>query len=154
MTLKQLGEAWTKEMHKNSTVPTHAIPQKKFSDKDANSLTNAVLGYFELKHIKAWRQASEGRYMQEVKGVNVIGQTITLQKGRYIPRSKAAKGAADVTCSIPPLGRRLEIEVKFGKDRQSEVQKQFQKEIEEMGAIYIIVRTWEDFYQQIQKYVS
>ena len=73
------------------------------------------------------------------------------EKGMYIPRSKAAKGSGDITVILPPLGRRLDVEVKYGKDRQSDDQKRFQSELEAMGGLYIIVRTWEDFMHQIVK---
>lgn len=150
MTLKQLASSYTDMKYKDSTVPQYGRPSHHFSDKSANDLTKAILAFFEIKHIKAWRQASEGRFLPGTTTTNVIGQRIT-QKGKFIPRAGGAVGSADITCTIPPLGRRLEIEVKYGKDRQSDAQKKFQQEIEEMGAIYIIVKTWEDFQDQIMK---
>lgn len=148
MTLKQLSEQIAAKRYAN--IPKHAWKQVKFSDSGANELTKAVLGYFELKDIKAWRQASEGRFIRGKQYKDWAGRSKE-EKGRYIPRSKAAKGSGDITAIIPPLGRRLDIEVKYGKDRQSDDQKKFQAELESMGGIYIIVRTWEDFYHQITK---
>lgn len=148
MTLKDLSKWYAQE--KFSSVPEHCRPKKVFSDAGANELTKAILTYFELKKWKAWRQASEGRYLPGKTYTDWAGRK-QQEKGTYIPRNKAGKGSADITCTVPPLGRRLEIEVKFGKDRQSEDQKKFQKEIEDMGGIYIIVKTWDDFWFQVKK---
>lgn len=153
MTLKQLAAAYTDMRYKDSTVPQYGRPSQHFSDKSANDLTKAILAWFEVKKIKAWRQSSEGRFLPGTTTTNVIGQRIT-QKGKFIPRAGGAVGSADITCTIPPLGRRLELEIKFGKDRQSDAQKTFQTEIEAMGAIYIIVKTWPDFIEQIKRYVA
>ena len=38
------------------------------------------------------------------------------------------------------------IEIKFGSDRQSKAQKEYQKFIESSGGIYLVVKTFEDFY--------
>jgi hypothetical protein len=43
------------------------------------------------------------------------------------------------------------IEVKIGKDRQSEAQKNYQAMIEKAGGIYWIVKSFDDFYE---KYTS
>ena len=53
-------------------------------------------------------------------------------------------GQADITGIISPSGKRLEIEIKTGTGRQSEVQKNWQKMIEAMGGTYIVVRKLED----------
>jgi hypothetical protein len=148
MTLKDLSIWYANEKYGN--IPDHARPNKKFSDAGANELTKSILAYFELKKWKAYRQNSEGRFIQGREYTDWMGRS-RQEKGMYIPRSKSNKGAGDISCLIPPFGRRLEVEVKFGKDKQSPDQKSFQKEIEDMGGIYIIVKTWEDFFFQIKK---
>jgi len=150
MTLKELAQALVNK--KYSHIPEHARPVVKYRDGTANELTKAILAYFELRGWKAFRQASEGRYLPEQKVKNVLGQQVTVKKGMYIPRSRGAKGSGDISGALPPHGTRIEIEIKIGKDRQSDVQKEFQAEIEAMGAIYMIVRTWQDFIFQISKY--
>jgi hypothetical protein len=49
-------------------------------------------------------------------------------------------GEADIDGIVGPHGRRLAIEVKAGRDKQSEAQRSFQKMIESHGGIYIIAR--------------
>ncbi len=147
MTLKEFTTAYYDKRYKSSTVPAHAQPRKPFHENSANELTKTVLAYFEFKGIKAWRQASEGRFIRGKEYTDWAGRPRE-EKGTFIPRSKAAKGIGDI-CALTP--RFTSIEIKYGKDRQSDDQKKFQKEIENSGGIYMIVRTWEDFYLQITK---
>src|SRR6267154_3668958 len=143
MTLREFSELYNNT--KYGHVPAHCRANHQFKENSANELTKSVLAWLEFKGIHAFRQSSEGRYLAPKTVKNVIGRTVTLGQGKYIPRSKGAKGSADITATLPPLGRRCEIEIKYGKDRQSDVQKEFQKEVESMGGIYIIVRTWDGF---------
>jgi hypothetical protein len=52
-------------------------------------------------------------------------------------------GQADLSGIIGPHGVRLEIEIKAGKDRQSDEQIAFQEMIERRGGVYIIAGTVE-----------
>lgn len=154
VTLKELSAAIVEKKYKNSSVPKHAIPPVKLSESGANELTKAILAYFnDYKGIKANRQSSEGRYLKGQEYTDWMGRKKE-EKGFYIPRTGSAKGAADITVTLPPMGRRCEIEVKYKKDVQSDVQKKYQAEIEAMGGIYMIVRTWDDFQEQIRQYVK
>ncbi len=149
MTLKEFSQLYYDHLYKDSTVPVHAQPRKVFKESSANELTKTILAYFKMVGIEAWRQASEGRYLQEKKIKNVLGQSITVEKGRFIPRSKKTKGSGDISCILPPNGRRLEIEIKYGRDVQSDDQKDFQRRIEAMRAKYVIVKTWDGFWNDI-----
>lgn len=152
MTLRQLATAYSEMKYRDSTVPAHCRPSHSFSEKSANDLTKAVLGWFEVKGIKAMRQSTEGRYLPGSTVENVIGQKIT-QKGKWIPRSKQGIGQGDIRVLLPPHGRTMEIEIKYGKDRQSDAQKKYQEELEQAGGIYLIVKSWDGFIEQIKKYV-
>lgn len=154
MTLREFTTIYNEWKYRDRTVPEHARKLTKFSEGSANDLTKAVLAWFEWKGIKAYRQASEGRYIPEKRITNVLGQSIIAEKGKFIPRSKGAKGSADISAVIPPHGKRMEVEIKYGKDRQSDDQKKFQSEIEAMGGIYFIVKTWDGFIFEIKKYVK
>lgn len=52
-------------------------------------------------------------------------------------------GCADI-CAILPDGKMLQVEVKAGKDRQSDDQKRFQAMIERNNGIYLIARSVDD----------
>lgn len=147
MTLKDLATIISK--HDYANIPEHCRPKKMFSDKTANDLTKAILAYFKYRNVKAWRQASEGRFIQPEHVHNLIGQRITVAKGRFIPRGKASKGIGDIVAVVNGLFTTWEV--KIGKDRQREDQHKFQKDIEASGGKYFLVKTWDDFYLQVAK---
>jgi hypothetical protein len=53
-------------------------------------------------------------------------------------------GSADIAATIN--GRSVKIEVKHGKDRQSEAQRRYQEAIERAGGLYVIATSFEQFY--------
>jgi hypothetical protein len=67
--------------------------------------------------------------------------------GKWTP-GQGTKGTADISATI--RGRSVKIEVKQ-KDKQSEHQKNYQKQIESAGGIYKIFRdfdTFSDWYEE------
>jgi hypothetical protein len=61
-------------------------------------------------------------------------------------------GSADISATI--RGRSVKIEVKYGKDRQSEAQKVYQKMIEDAGGVYYISRTFDDFIEFYDNFIA
>jgi len=118
--------------NKYPSVPDYARPKPKASASDANSLTKAIVSFIDLSGGWATRISVEGRYIESL--------------GKRIP-SSVKKGTADIHAVWK--GKHLSIEVKIGKDRQSEEQKAVQKSIEQAGGIYYIATTFETFHQWI-----
>jgi len=145
MTLTQLSKALSDKLHSN--VPEHCRPVKKFSDNSANNLTKAIIAYAKLKDWFAERQSSEGRFRPGKEYENVIGKRVQM-KGTWLPGQ--GKGKADIKAVI--RGRSIEIEVKHGADRLRPEQIEYKQRIEKAGGVYIVVKTFEDFIFQIQKY--
>jgi len=54
------------------------------------------------------------------------------------------KGSADISATVQ--GKSVKIEIKWGHDRQSPSQAKYQSEIEKASGIYIIVHTFDEFY--------
>ena len=54
------------------------------------------------------------------------------------------KGSADISATIQ--GKSVKIEIKWGNDRQSPAQAKYQAEIVQAGGIYLIVHTFDQFY--------
>jgi hypothetical protein len=54
-------------------------------------------------------------------------------------------GTADISLTLKN-GLSVKVEVKWGKDRQSEAQKKYQAKIEKSGGIYLIIHKFEEFY--------
>ena len=142
--LKLLNElAWNK-LRANSSMPDYAIPKPKFTDNSANALTKSIIAWIELNGYQAERINNTGRYVDNKKTVkNIMGQSITIGSGQYIPGT-GTKGTADISSTIK--GKSIKIEVKYGKDRQSEAQKQYQANIERSGGVYFIAKDFESFY--------
>lgn len=145
MTIKELALAYSNKMH--SKVPAHCRPMKTFSDKSANDLTKAIIAYAKIKDFFAERQSSEGRYRPGKEVTNVMGQKKQLP-GQWLPGQ--GKGKADIKALIK--GRLIEIEVKHGRDKLRPEQIEYKQQIERSGGVYLVVKTWEDFYQQIKFY--
>ena len=119
---------------KYPSVPDYARPKTTIKTSDANGLTKAIISFIDLSGGWATRISVEGRYIESL--------------GKRIP-SSVKKGTADIHAVYK--GRHLSIEVKIGKDRQSDEQKEVQKSIEAAGGLYFIATTFEAFHQWITK---
>jgi hypothetical protein len=53
-----------------------------------------------------------------------------------------------------PLRAVVKIEVKIGKDRQSDAQKRYQENIEKAGGTYYIAKNFDDFVDFFNEFVS
>lgn len=148
--LKQLKHFKTKEMYPN--VPDIALPKVEYNDKSANALTKCVIDFLNLSGHFAERHSNEGRVIDNRKTyTDVIGRQKTIGSIKRI-KSSQVKGTSDIKAVIG--GRMIAIEIKFGKDRQSEAQKEYQAMVERAGGQYWIVKTFEDFYHKFKEFES
>ena len=92
-----------------------------------NTLTAAVIKYLEFEGHYVTRVQSQGQY--------------SAKRGRWI-KSTVKRGIGDIIACID--GRLVMIEIKTGKDRQSEWQKQTEKEVKASGGCYWIVKEFDD----------
>lgn len=142
--LKKLKEEHLKAQY--PSVPEYAIPPVKYSDKSANGLTNCIVDFLNLSGQFAERHSNEGRVIDGRKTyTDVLGRTKTIGSIKRI-NSSQKNGTSDIKAVIQ--GRMVAIEVKYGKDRQSENQKKYQKQIESAGGIYMIAKTFDDFHEK------
>ena len=75
--------------------------------------------------------------------------------GAIIKAEGAVRGVADLELNIARGGwHGLKIEMKTAKGRQSPHQKQWQKDIEAEGYRYIIVRSIDEFIEQVNWYMA
>ena len=148
--MKELIKLASKQQRrKYPNVPDYALPKPRYTDKTANGLTKAIIDYLRLQGWQAERINTQGRYIDESKTyVDVLGHARRIGTGKYIPTS-GQKGSADISATI--TGRSVKIEVKM-KDKQTENQKEFQRQIEASGGIYLIVRSWRDFAKWYKKF--
>ena len=123
------------------------IPLTDWKDTSANSLTKCIIFYINALGGQAERISSQGQY-REGKKIQV-GEGFKQLKGKWTP-GQSTKGTADISATI--RGRSVKIEVKFGSDRQSDAQKQYQEAIEKAGGTYIIAKTFDDFVFWYEKF--
>ena len=90
----------------------------------------AIMNYLAIRpDLVVWRQ--------NVGALSIEGAT----GNRFIRFGRV--GQADIT-GIMAGGRRLEIEVKGPKGRQSDTQREFEAEISRLGGLYFIARSVQD----------
>lgn len=125
-----------KVLSKCPTYPIDYIPKTMYKDSTANGLTKAICDWINLHGYQAERINTMGvaRTKYRTDG-SVAGVQWT--KGTGTP------GSADISATIK--GRSVKIEVKIGKDRQSDAQKRYQEKIEQAGGVYYIARNFDDF---------
>lgn len=129
---------------KHPSIRPELLPYPKFSDKTANELTRSIIHFLQLKGHQAERITVTGRPIDKRQTfTDVLGRSRTIGRMTWIPGT-GTKGSADISAIIQ--GKSVKIEVKTGRDRQSEYQKEYQKKIESAGGIYVIVSSFEQFY--------
>ena len=96
-----------------------------------NETTSKILKFLFEHQIFAWRN-------------NITG--IPLSGGGFRPAAKT--GVSDIIALLPPQARFCAIEVKTGRDRLRPEQEGFLKNVERMGGITLVVKDFEDFFEQ------
>lgn len=122
---------------KHPNVPAYCLPSfkaKGFGDGSANAITNSIAEYITISGGFANRQQSQGQYDP------------TLKRFRH---GTVKRGSSDLICLVN--GKSLHIEIKFGRDKQSEDQKIYQKQIEDSGGLYFIATSFPQFYEWFTK---
>jgi hypothetical protein len=133
-------------------MPRAYVPKTVFRDDTANGLTKCITTHLNALGWQAERISNTGRYIDDSKIVtDVLGNRKKIGSGKYIPGS-GTKGTSDISATIK--GKSVKIEVKIGKDRQSDAQKEYQKKIESAGGIYFIATDFDmylEFYNSLIK---
>ena len=141
--MKELIKLASKQQRrKYPNIPDHALPKIKYSDRTANGLTKCIIDFLRLQGWQAERISTTGRYLDQSKTyIDVLGHHRVIGTGKWIPTS-GQKGSADISATI--AGQSVKIEIKI-RDKQSPAQKEYQRQIEQSGGIYLLVRSWRDF---------
>ena len=129
---------------KHPTIDEKYLAFTKWADNSANALTKCVIAYITFMGGQAERISSQGQYREGAKiqvGTGELAHHRQLP-GKWTP-GQSTKGTADISSTI--RGRSVKIEIKYGKDVQSQVQKEYQASIERAGGVYLIVRTFDEF---------
>ena len=124
--LKDLYRKYNQERYPD--MPEHFLPTRDYSDKTANGLTKCIIDF--LTH-SGW----------QAERINTMGKYDAYRK-KWI-KGTGTRGSADISATI--FGKSVKIEIKIGKDRQSEDQKNYQQMIEKAGGVYIIAKDFDSF---------
>jgi len=138
--LQQLAIEDNRKRHPD--FPDAYRPMKKYQTSTANGLTKAVVDFLNFSGHFATRINNQGTWVMEKAHVN----------GGYYRPSTQVKGIADIDALIK--GYKVAIEIKIGKDRQSDAQKDYQAKIERAGGFYWIVKDFDQFYELYTTFVS
>ncbi len=133
---------WSIRCSQTSMRPDY-VPKTTFTDKTANGLTKCIVSWLNLNGWQAERISTTGRYIDNSKIVtDVLGNRKKIGSGKYI-KGSGTNGSADISATIK--GRSIKIEVKIGKDKQSDAQKKYQEMIEKAGGVYFIATDFDEF---------
>ena len=142
--------AWENLKRRYPEIRECLLPRPHYKDTTANQLTQAIINYIKLLGNQAERISVSGRTIDHRQTfTDVLGHQRTIGKLSWIPGTMT-RGSADISATI--AGRSFKIEVKVGRDKQSEHQKQYQRDIEAAGGIYLTCRTFQGFYEWYQDY--
>ena len=147
LVLKDFWILMHKDYYSKSNPRYYHLSIESYTNRTpANKLTAQIIDFLNfLPACYATRVNTMGVYRDDKKSyTNVGGATRTVGTGAYTP-SGSTKGAADISSTV--FGKRVEIEIKIGADRQSPDQKRFQKFIESSYGVYYIARDFQEFYQ-------
>lgn len=156
--LKVLNELfYRQEMAKHPYLANYpesyfAYKKKTFKDNGANELTKSIIKYLQLRGYQAERISSSGRVVNNVRHIRTeSGFMQRIGSVKYIPGT-STNGTADISATIE--GMSTKIEVKYGKDRQSEAQKEYEKAVKTAGGLYYIARDFQTTYEWINKLID
>ena len=137
--------AFRKLRDKHPTVPVFALPKVKYSDKTANGLTKSIIDFINLNNGQAERINNMGRQLDERKSYSdTLGNSRTIGSVKWI-KGTGTNGTSDISATIK--GKSVKVEVKIGKDKQSNFQKEYQQEVERAGGLYFIAKDFKSFYE-------
>lgn len=122
--------AFVAQQKKYPNTPSRYLVKKYYRDDTANGLTQCIIDYIKL-------------YGGHAERINTMGIPVETPTGVKWRTGNTEKGSADISATI--RGRSVKIEIKIGRDRQSDAQKQYQSEIEAAGGLYYIAKNFTAF---------
>jgi hypothetical protein len=124
--LETLATSAARSKHPN--LPEYALAPRTFRDDTSNHLITCISNYITLQGGFASRINNQGTYRARLD--------------RYTPGT-SRKGLADVMGTYKGIS--LHIEVKIGRDQQSEHQHQIELDVKRSGGYYFIARNFTEF---------
>lgn len=118
-------------------------PKAKYRDDSANGLTRCIIDWIKLHGGQAERVNTMGVPVDHRRQVtDVLGHSRTIGSIEW-RKGGGTVGSADISATV--RGKAVKIEVKIGKDKQSEVQRQYQQAVEQAGGLYYVAKDFTSF---------
>ena len=120
------------------------------SDNNSNDFESCMCDYLKFEGHKAEKVKNQGRMVDNTKEVtDILGRKTRVGSMDFI-KGSGTNGTPDVHAHLAPFGTFWGIEnkqkYKKGKDRQSDVQRKYQKKTESVGAYYSLVTNMTEFF--------
>lgn len=139
--LEALADQEQQRQHPN--FPPKYLAKSKYRDDTANGLTRCIVDYIRLQGGQAERINTTGIPKDTRQQVtDILGRTRTIGSVTW-RTGGGTPGSADISATI--RGRSVKIEIKIGRDRQSDEQRNYQTAIEAAGGLYFIARNFTEF---------
>lgn len=152
---KKPGEQYFKEqilIKRWAKFPEHAQPTdplyKYRTKKGANKIESMIVDFLLLEGHWGERTKTTGR-MIEGKTIKRGFYGAVTTKSKWIPGTSTT-GSSDIKAIID--GKFIAIEVKHGKDLQSQAQAKYEATIKQSGGEYWIVKNFQDFFEKYKKH--
>ena len=111
--------------------------------------TAQIIFFLKLSGHQVERINTTGRPIDRRKTfTDVLGNRRQIGSITWIPTT-GTRGSADLSATI--YGASVKIELKIGRDKQSEAQKDYQKAIETAGGYYVVIGSFQQFYDWYYK---
>ena len=141
---------------KYAAFPPHALPVnplKKYSLKrGANKEESKICDFLNLSGHWCERTKTQGRYIDRRRVItDCLGRTKIIGRAKWV-HGTSTNGSSDLKAIIH--GRFIALEVKYGKDRQSEAQKAYRRRIEQCNGIYVIAHDFPEFYKWYLNFIK
>jgi len=142
--VKQLEAMADEEARRNNpNTPPEWLAPRKYSDNSANGLTKCIIDFLKLSGWQAERINNTGWQIDTRQTfTDVTGRSRTIGSSKWI-KGTGTNGTADISATIKGLS--VKIEVKYGRDRQSDKQRAYQCQVQKAGGVYIVASTFEQF---------
>ncbi|WP_316743746.1 hypothetical protein [Pedobacter antarcticus] len=135
-------EKISREIKAPSIEPRYIIGSK-YNDKTANGLTKAIITFLNLSGMQAERINNMGRMVDRTKIItDSVGFKRSIGSVEW-QKGTGTRGTADISSVIKGLS--VKIEVKIGKDVQSDHQKKYEESITQAGGVYLIAKEFGPF---------
>jgi len=145
--LERMANIADREKYPN--IDQRFLAPRLFYDNTTSQLTKSILAFLKLSGHQAEQIHTTGRPIDKRKTfTDVLGNRRQIGSITWIPTT-GTRGSADISATI--YGASVKIELKIGRDKQSEAQKHYQRAVETAGGYYVIAHSFQEFFDWYYK---